>query len=82
MSDMKTGTIRAIALVTLLLPLALSEDSSFIALWQVQKFYIIKIYAYFIQPVYKRPPFSHLMVATFFKENSMVSNIVINKRFL
>ena len=32
MSETKTGTVRAIALAALLLPLALSEDSSFIAL--------------------------------------------------
>ena len=35
MSETMTGAVRAIALVALLLPLALSEDSSFIALWQV-----------------------------------------------
>ena len=49
MSDMKTVTVRAIALAALLLLLALSEDSSFIALWQVPQFYIIRIYTYYIQ---------------------------------
>ena len=46
MSEMKTGTVRAITLAALLFSLALSEDSSFIALWEVPKFYIIRIYAY------------------------------------
>ena len=32
---MKTGTVKVIALAALLHPLALSEDFSFIALWQV-----------------------------------------------
>ena len=55
MSETKTGIVRAIALAILLLPLDLSEDFSFIVLWEVPKFYILRIYAYCIQLVYKRP---------------------------
>ena len=39
MSQMVRGTVRAIVLAALLLPLALSEDYSFITSWQVPKFY-------------------------------------------
>ena len=41
---MKLGTIRVIALAALLLPLAMSEDARFIALWQVG--FTSRVYTY------------------------------------